>query len=372
MEAMKQSALAVERAGRINCGTVRPLAAADVPRVVRLRERVFRRSRWQSPGVRAQYFEHVFLRNPWRSGDVAPLVYEGRFGEIAGFVGVVPRPMIVEGRRVRAAVMTQFMVSPEYRGGTGRMLLEALFDGPQELTYCDVANTAARRTWESLGGSTAHLYNFFWTHPLRSASGVALRRGGDAVVRRFRSLAGPLRRQLIRGGGPRPAVHGSATGGIRTLELASMVASWPDLVPDHDLRPEYDEESLDWLLEALRRKWGADRVRIGVLDRAEAAGWFVYVLQRDRVAFVVQLAASPAHRRTLLEQVLLVARQDGAVALRGRLQPGFLPALTELDTRFDVGGPLLLVHSRHDAVLRRVLAGNAVLSGLDGEWWMDF
>jgi hypothetical protein len=39
---------------------------------------------------------------------------------------------------------------------------------------------------------------------------------------------------------------------------------------------------------------------------------------------------------------------------------------------FDRKGPSVLVHSRDPDLLQRVLGGRAVLSGLDGEWWMNF
>ena len=59
------------------------------------------RRRYAAAGVSSElgrYIEHVFLRNPWRAGDIGPLVYETGTGVVGGFVGIVPRPLTVEGR----------------------------------------------------------------------------------------------------------------------------------------------------------------------------------------------------------------------------------------------------------------------------------
>jgi hypothetical protein len=59
----------------------------------------------------------------------------------------------------------------------------------------------------------------------------------------------------------------------------------------------------------------------------------------------------------------------GAVAVQGRLEPHLFHAVTE--RRLIIrSGTLALIHSGDPATTRAILAGEAFLSRLDGEWWM--
>ena len=72
-------------------GEVRPMTESDVPRVVKLYERVFGR-----PGITGaesvrDHLREVLCRNPWRDESMPSLVYEDESGEVAGCLGVMPR-----------------------------------------------------------------------------------------------------------------------------------------------------------------------------------------------------------------------------------------------------------------------------------------
>ncbi len=81
-----------------------PSAVAD------LRRRTFRFSRWDSAEALQAYLKTAFLENPWYDEELPSLVYEESPGKIAGFLGVVPRPMVMHGKAIRAAVTTQFII----------------------------------------------------------------------------------------------------------------------------------------------------------------------------------------------------------------------------------------------------------------------
>ena len=49
-----------------------------------------------------------------------------------------------------------------------------------------------------------------------------------------------------------------------------------------------------------------------------------------------------------------------------------MPELTKLRCSYAYDGPGVLVHSQKPNLTHEVLSGNAMLTGLDGEWWMDF
>src|SRR5581483_7581848 len=98
-----------------------------------------------------------------RPSGITSLVFEENSGEITGFLGVVPRPMSFNGRPVRAAISSQFIVAPARRSTLAAVkLLQAFVSGPQDLSIADEANDASRKLLGSLGGSTALLYSLYW------------------------------------------------------------------------------------------------------------------------------------------------------------------------------------------------------------------
>src|SRR5437588_5700605 len=112
---------------------VRPLTDADMPRVVGLYERVFRSRLAGLTGSVKPDLVEIFCRNPWRDESLPSLVSEEPDGRIIGCLGVVPRPMSLNGRSIRAAITHTFMVEPDRRATlAGIQLLQAFLAGPQE------------------------------------------------------------------------------------------------------------------------------------------------------------------------------------------------------------------------------------------------
>jgi len=99
----------------MNMGRVRPFVDDDISQVVDLHRRIFGMSDKWSPELYRGYFHEVFLNNPWYDKSLCSLVYEEGSGKIGGFLGVMPRPMWMKGRPIRAAVSSQFIVEPESR-----------------------------------------------------------------------------------------------------------------------------------------------------------------------------------------------------------------------------------------------------------------
>src|SRR5207247_1050324 len=87
---------------------------------------------------------------------------------IIGFVGIQPRPLVLGGRRLRAAVATKLMTASTGDEPLAAVrLLSRAFAGPQDVLLSDLSNDAGRRIWEGLGGITALLYSFQWQRPVR-------------------------------------------------------------------------------------------------------------------------------------------------------------------------------------------------------------
>jgi hypothetical protein len=99
---------------------------------------------------------------------------------------------------------------------------------------------------------------------------------------------------------------------------------------------------------------------------------FVYLNGGAGTAQVLQLAALPAHRGAVLRQLFRHAWQAGAAAVRGRADPLWMDEVGAAGCRWERQGEGLIVHARRPELLAAFLRGDAVLGGLDGEWWLDF
>lgn len=351
---------------------IRGFEPDDIPPVAALRGRVFQRARRQGGELEA-YLRTVFFANPWHDPSLPALVSE-EDGEITGFVGIVPRPFTRNGERLRAAVVTQIMVAPERRGLTGIALLRAAFDGPQDVVFSDVVNRDARRVWEGAGGSTAMLYGFYWVRPLRPARYAAGALGQAALARGTRFVAGPFFRVVDRIAAPAPVRVRPALMAEAMPDLASIPELLPRTATPRAVLPAYDADSLAWLLERARERWREEEVRAVTVRGAdgEPAGWFIYVDGGGGTALVLQLAAHPTRRGEVLRQLFRHAWRAGATAVRGRADPRWMDDVTAAGARWERTGEGLTVHSRRPELLAAFLSGEAVLGGLDGEWWMDF
>ena len=93
---------------------VRPFAAEDIAQVSELHRGMFRDGE-HTPELERSYrcfFRDVYLENPWYDEGLSSLVCEDGNGKVIGFLGVMPRPIRVNGRSLRAAVSSMFMVAP--------------------------------------------------------------------------------------------------------------------------------------------------------------------------------------------------------------------------------------------------------------------
>src|SRR5262245_47665860 len=152
---------------------IRPFVRDDIPQVTDLHRQVFgvrgNLARKPSPELiqaYADHFEEIFFRNPWYDEALPSLVYQEPKGRILGFLGVMPRPMLFNGRLIEAALGSQFIVAPDSRP-VGVALLRAFFAGPQELSLTDEANSVSRKLWEKIGGTITMSYSVHWMRPLR-------------------------------------------------------------------------------------------------------------------------------------------------------------------------------------------------------------
>ena len=358
---------------------VRPLVPEDLPQVVDLCVRVFGPPAGGSvEGLRSTLHE-IFFGHPWRDDSLPSLVYEDNTRRIVGCVGVMPRPMSMNGRSLRAAISHTFMVERGSRSTlAGVELVKRFFSGPQDLSVAQGSSNAGRKVVEGFGGSTSLLYGIRWTRPLRPGRyGLALlkRRGFQAALAStLRPLAfavdaiTPLLRET-----PFHLKEPRLSG--EELDSDTWRACVATSSARRSLRPAYEADSLKWLLGQLAQKTGPGSFqKVVVRDSAgEIVGWYLYYLKRGAIGEVIQVGATRDSLNEVLEHLFYHAWRLGVVAVSGQLDVTALAAFSEEGCvlRHD-GGPGLLIHSRDSNVLHAVHRGDAFISRLEGEWWIGW
>jgi hypothetical protein len=363
---------------------IRRFVNDDIPQVAALHDKIFGHqgkcpARALPPQLRQElhrYLERVFLDNPWYDEALPSLVATGPHGRISGFLGVVPRRMSLNGRPVRVAVSTQFIVDPDSRGH-GAALLFKFFSGPQDLALADDANADGRRAWEAAGGATALPYSLRWTRLLSPARYLASELLERARLRRLEVLARPFchaadslaRRRL-------PHWFGSRAPAWRESELTvgTLVEYISLLAGDTSLRPDYEEPSLHWALESAAQKtqFGPLRKRLVRDENGEVRGWYIYHAKPAGTSTVLQLAGRDGSIGAILDHLFFDARQQHSLAVSGILLPQWAPVFSEKKCFLNYGRPWTLVHSRRSEIMAAFQRGNVFLSRLDGEWPMRF
>jgi hypothetical protein len=362
-------------------GQVRAFVEADIPQVADLHRRVFHTGETSSLPLQRSYrayFAEIFLHHPWRDEAMPSLAYEDASGQIVGFLGVVPRPMSIDGRPVRAAVSSQFIVDPERRSTmAGLKLLKTFLSGPQDLSIADEANDVSRKLWEGLGGATALLYSLYWLRllkptqffmsrftdrrmpaPLTYASSAVSRFIDTVAIRMPQS---PFQRS-------EPSLSGEE------LSRDTLLPALADFSRNRSVRPEYDERSLQWLLEVIARKTGSENLQKVAVRGASGkiVGWYLYYMASSGMGEVLQIGAEENSIKALLDHLFHDAWRRGATALSGRIEPRFVRQFREKNAQFHHRGSWVLVHSNRPELLQAIHRGDAFLSRLEGEWCMRF
>lgn len=359
--------------------SVRVFEERDIPAAVDLLARVSPEHGWSRPEDCESYFREMLFRNPWRDLDLPSWVaVDG--DQLAGFYAVMPRPMRVRGRPIRAAVGCQISVAPEYRRSLAMLqLLQACLRGPQDLTLADGAHDRSRRIWLGLGGVAPALYGLNWIWPLRPAQCLlSLAEGGSwtrgAALGLARPLAGLVDRWLLRDDDAGEAEAPPTDRVDEALDAPTMLAAFGSLSGDSALKPDYEPAALEWLLHQVGRKTAFGRLRARVVrdGSGAVAGWYLYFVRRAGIGEVVQVAARDGDYGQMLDRLRDDALREGVAALRGRLDPRHIEDYANRHCWFRREGQCTLIHSRHPEVLDAFRRTDAFLSRMEGEWWLRF
>jgi hypothetical protein len=318
------------------------------------------------------YFSEQFLSGGGNS--LSSLVYEGERGRILGFLGVAARHFAFGGRKITAAVSSQFVVHPEGRRRlTAVHLLREFFNGRQDLSFTDEASEPSQKIWVALGGSVSTLQGVHWIIPLRplrlacqeyAPRWMAAVLGGTANIldRLVSSLPhSPFRNSVT-------ALRGEL------LSAETMLTCLSEVTPDFQLRPHYEFGPLSEIIERAGRSTTDGSLRKVLLRDGEkrVAGWYLYHWEPGGLAEVLQIASRADCRADIVEHMASDARMQGATALVGRLEPGLAEPLANRFCLLFRRKYAMLVHSRFPEILSAIHSERAFISRLDGEWCLRF
>jgi hypothetical protein len=137
------------------------------------------------------------------------------------------------------------------------------------------------------------------------------------------------------------------------------------------LRPAYDEEFLEWLFGQLRLVEARGELRTRIVKRdGRVLGWYVYYLLPGGISQVQQITGNERDVGDVLDDLFLDANAGGSAALQGRVEAHILEPLSSRRSLLHQSGYLSLIHARDPELLYSVQSGRALLTRLEGEWWM--
>lgn len=385
--------------------TIRPLVRADLPDVAALYEQVARSGRRAPPAGLADYIGRFALEQPWADEDIPTLVAEAPDGGIVGFLGSNPRRMRMDGMPLRLACSGNLVAHPGHPG-VGAMLTRAYLHGPQDVSITDGATDLMYEMWTEMRGRCRVAASFGWYQvfrPFRTVARVLAERD-RRVPRAATALADPadtLARHLPRVGSrftaagartsagrrgnrgppaptsrvPAPREAADETGSeAEELTSARLLEQMVDAPGHLRLYPDYDAPHLDWVFAELAAEDAVAArgrlVRHLVRHRnGRVRGWYVYLLPRAGIAEVLQIAAPGPELGPVLDHLLADAERAGAAAVHGRLEPALAPVVR---ARRCAVRPTswALVHTDDMKILGLLGSADALLTRLDGEWWM--
>ncbi|MBZ5502478.1 MAG: GNAT family N-acetyltransferase [Acidobacteriia bacterium] len=356
---------------------IRPFVQADVQQVADLVWKVLHEKKGSSPPSLKIYFEELFLHNPWLDDGILSRVYEDAQGKIVGFFGAVPRRMSIQGKTIRLAFGSNFVVDPESRASMAAIqLVRAFMKGSQDVSITDSANENSRQFLRSLGFHVVPVYSLQWARPLRPSLYVlhALARlkksrliaSLASISRPFCSVADALAAKVSLS----PLRQSPPTTTSEELDTEMLLQCLATIPSKHWLLPEYDRTSLEWTLDFLaKRKVFGELRRVLVRNKErKIIGWYIYYVAPGAVGEVVQIGAEGPAVGAVLDQLFYDAWKHGLIGLHGRLEPQFMQELTLKSCFFFRNGSWTLIHCGKPELAGLLESGTAFFSRLDGEW----
>ncbi len=359
---------------------IRHAQLSDIPQISELHLRVWRDKTWQGSaegdaGLNHRIVENlrqIYFGHPWRDGPSRPLVHVDSNDRLTGALCSLSRPFTFRGKTRWGTISSEFVVDPDQRGSMVAIsLMRKLLQGSQDFTIADRANDRSLRLWRTTGGTTAPLYGYHWVRPLRPVK-FSLWWAGQLrklapLAHAARPLSGIVDRIVLRQkGNPFPPVTSSLTS--CTLTPDNFVELYDELVVD-ELRPEYNQASIDWIWGRLGATWQEECQceKHFVNDKqGRPVGWYIGQFIPGDVAYITQMVARQQFRQDVLNHVLSHAFDAGCVGTIGRGDGQFFEAVLTSHCQI-VQGKHVLLHSNDAEITNAFRSGNAFFTLPEGE-----
>lgn len=356
---------------------LRPFVEADVPPVADLVWRVLHERQSATPASLRVHLNELFLHNPWMDEGIVSRVFENTDGKILGFFGALPRRMTLQGETVRLAFGSNLVVDPESRASIVAMqLVRAFMKGTQDISITDSANEMSRPLLKSLGFNVVPIYSLVWGRPLRpfqygANSFARLKKG--STISTIASLAKPvlgLADIVANKAKPSPFAQTQVRSEDEELDVRTLVECLRTIPSKHWILPEYDANSMTWILDFISKRNVFGPVRKALVRNKEkkAVGWYIYSLSPSGIGEVFQIGSESTSVGLVLDHLFHDAWKRGLLGLHGRLEPQFMQELTSKSCFFFRHGSWTLIHSSKPNLLALFQGGTAFFSRLDGEW----
>jgi hypothetical protein len=156
------------------------------------------------------------------------------------------------------------------------------------------------------------------------------------------------------------------------LSTEELLKCLNDITQRCQLRPCYDCASLSAVIERANKTDGTLRKVLLKDQDNHVAGWYLYHYKASGLAEVLQIASREDCYIDVVQHLSLDAKEQGAMAVAGRLEPGLAEPLANQFCLLFRRKYAMLVHSRFPEILNAIHSGQAFISRLEGEWCLRF
>lgn len=354
-------------------GVIRAFQKSDIPRVCHLFSQTFRLGRTYRVHDLAACLEATYFQSPAYTEETGSIVHVDENGTVDGFMGVIAITMVVDGRRLRAGILSAYMADdPDNHPGIGVSLARGVMARDFDLLFTDTANRTSLDISRAMRFAFLPMQSLEWVKILRPAG-----TGLYFLGKRFPRLAspfGPLGRAvdaLYRRAVPPDASARKTLDGVRhrALDAGDFAEAARPFLEPYDLKPAWAD--LSWFVAQaeLQTKYGAIHVR-EVLDRlGRRIGLYLLYARRGHVAYALQILASRGREELVVACLIAHADELGAAAVRGPTSEDIARGVLRQKGIFyhHVMGTIVWTRDKDVAAILR--GGNILLGGLAGETW---
>jgi len=353
--------------------SVRPLARSDLPTVAEMLQRILRKTQAPVTPALESYLAEIFLDGPHRDPEIKSHVYLRDDGRVAGFIGALALPMVIEGKAVRGALCGTFMVDGHAEDPfAGARLMRAFLAGPQDISLTETANDISTAMWRKLNGTVLPGYSLEWLRVLRPAEFLVEAAKGFFGAARIASPVARLVDVFFRPGKVQSRFFSLPANTLPSEEADDQrtAALFSRFIEPYAARPQWEEASLRRMIaESQRKALYGTMVRHAVTTRdGRPVGLFLYYGDPGRIGRVIQILAAPGQTGAVIDSMLAHAARRGLAALRGRTMPTLIEAMLGQPFLF-VNAGSSMVHARDASLLEPFRAGKAFFNGFAGESW---